>query len=255
MTLCQTAIDATKFLKQEKELALMTTPAPTVPPSSSPTAGAASDSDADDSDEVWEQPSLGAALCAQEDMSNADGTTGGEGGSREWGIDVSLRMGPVFSDDHVMFGIDGGVLYYGQVASGVPRPVLPSLPVGNRMVGFLISEYIPNTFFSHAFDNKIGNIAERIRAKDLPGVFKPIAKLVCWNCEVRLLAVLTDKPTMTIDEKGVRLDIKGDVSIVFDGFKKIDIVKASAHFDITVRVCAHIFLPSKTNSVFNYQVF
>lgn len=233
MMLCQTAVEATKFLKNEKELSLMTTAAaPTTAVGSSPSTGSEDDADAD-SDEAWDQPSLGSALCTQDDMSGS-GTSAGEGGTREWGIDTTLRMGPEFTDNHVIFGIDGGVMYHGEVTQNVSRPSLPSLPVGNRMAGFLISDYIPNTYFSHVFENGLGNIEERFRAKDLTGVLKAISKVVCRKCEVRLSAVLTDKPVMTINEKGARLDIKGDLSIVFDGFKKVDIVKARAHFDVTV---------------------
>lgn len=54
------------------------------------------------------------------------------------GVDVSLLMGPYFGVDHVLFGIDGGVLHYGRAAANVSRPRISSTAIGEQMVGFLV---------------------------------------------------------------------------------------------------------------------
>jgi hypothetical protein len=73
------------------------------------------------------------------------------------------------------------------------------------MIGFLISEYIPNTFFSRKsdaiifgslvcldyYDNGLGIVRESLRAESVPNVLKGIARLVCANCELQLIANLT----------------------------------------------------------------
>jgi hypothetical protein len=54
---------------------------------------------------------------------------------------------------------------------------------------------------------------------------------------------------MSIDESGVRLDIQGDVSVMFQGKKKLhDIVHANARLDITVSVFSAVCLSSSSSS-------
>lgn len=59
------------------------------------------------------------------------------------------------------------------------------------MFGVIISEYVPNTFFAHVYDEDMGMLRETFRTHSLPKFIKPIAKLLCARCELQFIANLT----------------------------------------------------------------
>ncbi|MFH4975885.1 hypothetical protein AB6A40_002594 [Gnathostoma spinigerum] len=154
-----------------------------------------------------------------------------------WAPDLTLMYPPKFTKDDVVFGLDGGIVFYGKRAENVPRPAhLNISALGGKMVGFLISDYVPNTFFNHIYKNQLGTIKETFSVRNLPRFVKPIARILCSTCELKLVANLTDQPHMTINKDGVRLEIEGDVQIAFEGRRRdFKIVKANAKLEVTVR--------------------
>uniref|UniRef100_A0A915BE14 Bactericidal permeability-increasing protein n=1 Tax=Parascaris univalens TaxID=6257 RepID=A0A915BE14_PARUN len=154
-----------------------------------------------------------------------------------WAPDLTLMYAPKFTNKDVMFGLDGGIVFYGEKAKNVSRPSMLNISaLGDQMFGLLISEYVPNTFFAHVYDNGLGTIRESFRTRNLPKFIKPIAKLLCSTCELQLIANLTARPQMRIDLSGVRLDIEGDVAIVFLGkTRRHEVVTANTKLDITVK--------------------
>lgn len=59
------------------------------------------------------------------------------------------------------------------------------------MFGLIVSEYVPNTYFAHVYDEGLGVLRETFRTYNLPRFIKPIAKLLCARCELQLIANLT----------------------------------------------------------------
>ena len=60
-----------------------------------------------------------------------------------------------------------------------------------QMFGLMISEYVPNTFLTHIYENDFGNFHEVFKTHNLPKFVKPIAKVLCRTCELHMFANLT----------------------------------------------------------------
>ncbi|VDM99037.1 unnamed protein product [Thelazia callipaeda] len=154
-----------------------------------------------------------------------------------WAPDLTLIYSPKFSDQDVIFGLDAGAVLYGRKASNVNRPDMLNVSAfGDQMFGIIISEYVPNTFFAHVYDERVPIIRETLRAQNLPRFIKPVAKFLCGRCELQLIANLTRRPYITINKNGVKMDIQVDLAIRFLAkTKQHVIVNGNAALDITVR--------------------
>ncbi|VDK87149.1 unnamed protein product [Litomosoides sigmodontis] len=154
-----------------------------------------------------------------------------------WAPDLTLLYSPRFSSEDVIFGLDAGIVFFGQKAKNVNRPNMLNISAfGNKMFGVIVSEYVPNTFFSHVYDENMGVLREAFRAHNLPKFIKPIARLLCARCELQFIANLTRRPHLSISEQGVKIDIQLDLLILFIGkTRRHNIVNANAELDITVR--------------------
>ncbi|KAK0408936.1 hypothetical protein QR680_004249 [Steinernema hermaphroditum] len=249
--ICQISLQITEFFENEKRQVLK----PKQPVGEGAEVTEAPDAgDDDDEERTVSHDSFGEDLCAPEMIEGAEDTTpvattpaptensgrvilGGPPKKGQWAMDLTLRYPITFTDNDVVFGLDGGAVYYGHPAEGITRPAMLNVSaMGNKMVGFLISEYIPNTFFAHIYKNNLGIIKETLRMNNLPRYLRPIAKLICSSCELQLTANLTGQPHMTITQKGATMDIEGDVAVVFAGKSKHhNVLNANTKLKITVR--------------------
>lgn len=79
-----------------------------------------------------------------------------------WGIDLSVNHPPTFTDDDMIIGLDGGILFNGWKSDSAHQPqVLNKTRLDKKMVGILLSEYIPNTLFHHIYLYDLGNFKQR----------------------------------------------------------------------------------------------
>ncbi|KAM3718154.1 Nose resistant to fluoxetine protein [Dirofilaria immitis] len=154
-----------------------------------------------------------------------------------WAPDLTLLYPPKFSNEDVIFGLDAGIVFFGQKAKNVARPDMLNISAfGDQMFGLIISEYVPNTFFAHVYDENMGMLRETFRTHNLPKFIKPIAKLLCSFCELQFIANLTRRPYFVINQQGVKIDIQVDLLILFVGkTRHHNIVNANAELDVTVR--------------------
>ncbi|KAK6107997.1 LBP / BPI / CETP family N-terminal domain protein [Brugia pahangi] len=154
-----------------------------------------------------------------------------------WAPDLTLMYSPKFSNEDVIFGLDAGIIFFGQRAKNVARPNMLNISAfGDKMFGVIISEYVPNTFFAHIYDKDMGVLREKFRTHNLPKFIKPIAKLLCARCELQFIANQTRRPHLVISEQGVKIDIQIDLLILFVGkSRRHNIVDANAELDVTVR--------------------
>ncbi|EFO18236.2 hypothetical protein LOAG_10260 [Loa loa] len=153
-----------------------------------------------------------------------------------WAPDLTLLYSPKFSNEDVIFGLDSGIVFFGQKAKNVNRPNMLNISAfGDKMFGVIISEYVPNTFFAHVYDENMGVLRETFRTHNLPKFIKPIAKLFCAHCELQFIANLTRRPYLVINEQGVKIDIQVNLLILFVGkTQQHNIVNANAELDVTV---------------------
>ncbi|VDN82563.1 unnamed protein product [Brugia pahangi] len=158
-----------------------------------------------------------------------------------WAPDLTLMYSPKFSNEDVIFGLDAGIIFFGQRAKNVARPNMLNISAfGDKMFGVIISEYVPNTFFAHIYDKDMGVLREKFRTHNLPKFIKPIAKLLCARCELQFIANLTRRPHLIISEQGVKIDIQIDLLILFVGkSRRHNIVDANAELDVTVDLIGH----------------
>uniref|UniRef100_A0A0R3S0P9 BPI1 domain-containing protein n=1 Tax=Elaeophora elaphi TaxID=1147741 RepID=A0A0R3S0P9_9BILA len=128
-----------------------------------------------------------------------------------WAPDLTLLYSPKFSSEDVIFGLDAGIVFFGRKAKNVDRPKMLNVSaLGDQMFGVIISEYVPNTFFAHVYDENMGVLREVFRTHNLPKFIKPITKLLCARCELQFIANLTRRPHLIINEQGVKIDIQID---------------------------------------------
>ncbi|CAG9534285.1 unnamed protein product [Cercopithifilaria johnstoni] len=154
-----------------------------------------------------------------------------------WAPDLTLLYPPKFSDEDVIFGLDAGIVFFGRKAKNVNRSNMLNISAfGDQMFGMIVSEYVPNTFFAHVYDENMGVLRETFRTHNLPKFIKPIAKLLCARCELQFIANLTRRPHLIISEQGVKIDLQFDLLILFIGkTRRHNIINANTELDVTVR--------------------
>lgn len=110
----------------------------------------------------------------------------------DWGVDISLRYPPTFSNKDVIFGIDGGILYLGDSASNVTRPKTLNISIPkDQMISFIITDYVPNTFFEHIHNNGFLVFEEYITSRNSPKYMRKMLETFCKTCKLVLSANLT----------------------------------------------------------------
>uniref|UniRef100_A0A1I7XHT7 BPI2 domain-containing protein n=1 Tax=Heterorhabditis bacteriophora TaxID=37862 RepID=A0A1I7XHT7_HETBA len=156
------------------------------------------------------------------------------------GYDMVEEQGSRISNmlQDVVFGLDGGILYNDTAAADVDRPrTLNTSVLDKRMIGILLSDYVPNTLFSHIFDNDMGSIHERFEAAHLPKSIRKLGNMLCSKCYLDITAHLTDKPRVEIDDKlGARVELAGNVTVLFHGRQELhDLIHATTRLHITLK--------------------
>uniref|UniRef100_A0A8R1I2A4 Uncharacterized protein n=1 Tax=Caenorhabditis japonica TaxID=281687 RepID=A0A8R1I2A4_CAEJA len=100
------------------------------------------------------------------DESNNQTLIDGQGEPRQayWGVDLSVNHPPTFTDEDMIIGFDGGILFNGWKSESAHQPhVLNKTRLDKKMVGILLSDYIPNTLFHHIYMYDLGNFRQRQR--------------------------------------------------------------------------------------------
>ncbi|KAL3101289.1 hypothetical protein niasHT_028045 [Heterodera trifolii] len=139
-----------------------------------------------------------------------------------WMPDLTLRYPPTFSKRDLIFGIDGGLLYNGkQPLESMERPKFEDIEVRDQMLGLILSEYVPNTFFWHIFNAQLGHVTVSYSHRHMPHFLRSIAKMACADCRLVIGANLTASPRALVDVNGVVLALEGDVSAVFRRKNKV----------------------------------
>ncbi|GMT10922.1 hypothetical protein PFISCL1PPCAC_2219, partial [Pristionchus fissidentatus] len=181
-------------------------------------------------------------LCADENAVTTPAPPGGLTSPIQtgppWSVDLTMTLPPQFTDEDVTFGVNGGVLLASLPAKEVPAPIpLDSTLLGKKMVGVMITDFVPNTFFSHVFDFGIGEIDYQVHPEHLPSSLRSIAKLLCGGCHLQVSGSLTRKPRMEIDDKlGARVHLAANVSILFHGKKlTYDVINATTDMYLTLK--------------------
>ncbi|GMS80491.1 hypothetical protein PENTCL1PPCAC_2666 [Pristionchus entomophagus] len=155
-----------------------------------------------------------------------------------WSVDLTMTLPPQFTEEDVTFGVNGGVLLASLAAKDVPPPV-PIEPklLGKKMVGVMLTDFVPNTFFSHVFDFGIGEIDYQVHPEHLPSSLRSIAKLLCGGCHLQVTGSLTRKPRVEMDDKlGARVHLAANVSILFHGKKSsYDVINATTDMYLTLK--------------------
>uniref|UniRef100_A0A914HKU8 BPI2 domain-containing protein n=1 Tax=Globodera rostochiensis TaxID=31243 RepID=A0A914HKU8_GLORO len=146
-----------------------------------------------------------------------------------WMPDLTLRYPPTFSKSDLIFGIDGGILYNGKSSSpaSVERPKFEDIEVRDQMLGLILSEYVPNTFFWHIFNAQLGHVSVSYSHRHVPYFLRSIVKMACADC--RLVIAL-------VDVNGVVLALEGDVSAVFRRKNKVhNLLSASGQLRVLIK--------------------
>ncbi|GMR59519.1 hypothetical protein PMAYCL1PPCAC_29714, partial [Pristionchus mayeri] len=155
-----------------------------------------------------------------------------------WSLDLTMTLPPQFTQEDVTFGVNGGVLLASLAAKDVPSPVpIDSQLLGRKMVGVMVTDFVPNTFFSHVFDFGIGEIDYQIHPEHLPSSLRSIARLLCGGCHLQVTGSLTRKPRVEMDDQlGARVHLAANVSILFHGKKaSYDVINATTDMFLTVK--------------------
>jgi len=59
------------------------------------------------------------------------------------------------------------------------------------MIGLIVGEYLPNTFFYHIYNNMLGHISVTYSLKSIPKALQSVAQVVCPDCKMVINANLT----------------------------------------------------------------
>uniref|UniRef100_A0A8R1IPP3 BPI2 domain-containing protein n=2 Tax=Caenorhabditis japonica TaxID=281687 RepID=A0A8R1IPP3_CAEJA len=174
------------------------------------------------------------------DESNNQTLIDGQGESRQayWGVDLSVNHPPTFTDEDMIIGFDGGILFNGWKSESAHQPhVLNKTRLDKKMVGILLSDYIPNTLFHHIYMYDLGNFRQRYTPSSLPKILQKLSKAVCSKCYVEISANLTDQPRFEIDGAlGARLQLSANVSVVFNGRERLhDVLHAYTKLHVTLK--------------------
>ncbi|CAB3398080.1 unnamed protein product [Caenorhabditis bovis] len=191
---------------------------------------------------------FGSSLCVPEKLNEIDDavttptpdneTNQNNTDSSYWGIDLSVNHPPTFSDDDMIIGLDGGLMYNGWKAESAPQPnVLNRTLLDKKMIGILVSEYIPNTLFHHVYMNDLGSFKHKYTPASLPKILQKLSKAVCSNCFLEISANLTEQPRLEIDEHlGARIEVSANISVTFQGREKMhDMLHANTKLHITLK--------------------
>ncbi|CAJ0589285.1 unnamed protein product [Cylicocyclus nassatus] len=226
--ICETILDAVKFVEAQDIQSLsasnFTSTTPALPLA----------------EEVFNPAEFGASLCELEkigpDTEPEVETT--DSAPSPWDANLDVVYPPRFSDEEVVFGVDGGVLYNGIAAENVDFPTLLNVSVlREKMVGILLSDSIPNTLFSHIFTNGMGNVHHRFEPRHLPKAVRKLANMMCSKCYLDITANLTEQPRVEIDAKqGARVELAGNILIQFRGREDLhNLIYASTKLHVTLK--------------------
>uniref|UniRef100_A0A1I7U2T4 BPI2 domain-containing protein n=1 Tax=Caenorhabditis tropicalis TaxID=1561998 RepID=A0A1I7U2T4_9PELO len=233
---CSTAVEALTFVMAQKPIS------PESPSYEKPVAG---------DPNSFSVAELGASLCQVEKADgneeevttptpeDADSNSTIEASPQGyWGVDLSVNHPPTFTDEDMIIGLDGGILFNGWTADSAHQPhVLNKTRLDKKMVGILLSEYIPNTLFQHIYMYDLGNFKHRYTPTALPKMLQKLSKAVCSKCYVEVSANLTEQPRMEIDaDLGARVQLSGNVSIMFHGREQLhDVLRANTKLHVTLK--------------------
>ncbi|EGT42513.1 CBN-NRF-5 protein [Caenorhabditis brenneri] len=242
---CTTAVEALTFIMDQKPIP------PESPDYQRPAAG---------NPNSFSVAELGASLCQVEKIDREDDSseekeekkttpapTSDDGNSSlievekadsYWGVDLSVNHPPTFTDEDMIIGLDGGILFNGWKADSAQQPqVLNKTRLDKKMVGILLSEYIPNTLFHHIYMYDLGNFKHRYTPNALPKILQKLSRAVCSKCYVEVSANLTEQPYLQIDASlGARVQLSGNVSIMFRGREQLhDVLVANTKLHVTLK--------------------
>ncbi|PIC22232.1 hypothetical protein B9Z55_016362 [Caenorhabditis nigoni] len=234
---CSTAVDALTFVMAQKPI-----------PPESPNYEKPSGGDPNG----FSVAELGVSLCKPDSLKDDDteevttttaspddnSTSTGEDSSPYWGVDLSVNHPPTFTDEDMIIGLDGGIMFNGWKAGSAHLPqVLNKTRLDKKMVGILLSEYIPNTLFHHIYLYDLGNFRHRYTPGSLPKILQKLSRAVCSKCYVEVSANLTEQPKLQIDANlGARVQLSGNVSIMFRGREKLhDVLTANTKLHVTLK--------------------
>ncbi|VDL78100.1 unnamed protein product [Nippostrongylus brasiliensis] len=230
-TICETILEAVKFVdlqELQQPVPRNSTDTTTIQPSN---------------EDGFDPAEFGASLCEMDRLADAPTTPTtavepSETPSGSWGVNLDLVYPPKFSDDDVVFGVDGGVVYNGQAAENVQHPPALDVKVLNtKMIGIMLSDSVPNTFFAHVFNNKLGTIRDRFDTEHFPKALKKIANAVCSKCFLEITANLTEQPRVEVNaDHGARVELAGYVLIQFQGRDDLhNLINASTKLHVTLK--------------------
>ncbi|ETN70918.1 hypothetical protein NECAME_04769, partial [Necator americanus] len=154
-----------------------------------------------------------------------------------WSANLEVVYPPRFTNDEVVFGVDGGILFNGEAATNVDTPSLLNVSVlHDKMVGILLSDSIPNTLFSHLFINGMGNVYHRFEPHHLPKSVRKLANMFCSKCYLEISANVTEQPRVEISAKfGARVELAGNILIQFQGRDELhNLIYATTKLHLTV---------------------
>ncbi|KAF1752107.1 hypothetical protein GCK72_018661 [Caenorhabditis remanei] len=239
---CSTAVEALTFVMAQKPI-----------PPESPTYQKPASGDPNG----FSVAELGASLCQVDTVNGKDDSaeefettttpvsddnnsslTGEETPQAYWGIDLSVNHPPTFTDEDMIIGLDGGILFNGWKADSARQPqVLNKTRLDKKMVGILLSEYIPNTLFHHIYMYDLGNFRHRYTPTALPKILQKLSKAICSKCYIEVSANLTEQPRLEIDAHlGARVQLSGNVSIMFHGREELhDVLTANTKLHVTLK--------------------
>uniref|UniRef100_A0A0K0EZ13 Nose resistant to fluoxetine protein 5 (projected from Caenorhabditis elegans ortholog nrf-5) n=1 Tax=Strongyloides venezuelensis TaxID=75913 RepID=A0A0K0EZ13_STRVS len=155
----------------------------------------------------------------------------------DWGVDISMRYPPTFSKKDVIFGIDGGVLYLGESATNISRPQQLNISIPkDQMISFIITDYVPNTFFEHIHNNGFLVFEDYITPRNAPKFMRKMLETFCKTCKLVLSANLTEKPELKVTKRGILLKLSGNFGIYFSkNEERSDILSSDISFETTLR--------------------
>ncbi|KHJ78742.1 hypothetical protein OESDEN_21635, partial [Oesophagostomum dentatum] len=227
--ICETVLEAVKFVDAQElqpGVSIVSTTTPAVP-----------------SENAFNPAEFGASLCEVSRLEHApsqstSSSIGEESLPSPWGANLDLVYPPRFTEEDVVFGVDGGVLYNGAAAENVENSFPLNISVlHEKMVGILLSDCVANSLFSHLFSNGMGNVYYRFEAQDLPRPIRKLATMMCSKCYLDITANLTEQPMVEINAKqGVRVELAGNILIQFQGREELhNLIYATTKLHVTLK--------------------
>jgi hypothetical protein len=105
-----------------------------------------------------------------------------------------------------------------------------------RMVNVIVSELVPNSFFSHVFAHSLARIEEGVNLVDVPRPLRGFFGHLCPGCSTKVQGGLSKAPKLNISYQNVEIVMDGWVRAVASiFFKKLDL------FRVTVKINANVF--------------